>query len=213
MLKKVFSMSALGLAIFLPAAFATPIANNTGTTVLAGGSGFTGTLVADTGVQAFNTSAYVNGTLQQQVYRESGGSLDFYYLVTNSANSLDNIGRFTTNNFTGFSTNVSYLSIPTGATTPSDADRSGAGDTVGFNFHDAGGNTLAPGASSAWLEISTDATAFAFTGTSNIIDGGVGTVDTYSPTAATPEPMSMSLLGAGLAGFGLLSLRRRSAKK
>jgi len=211
MLKKLFSISAFGLAISLPAAFAAPVTNGGAVPVVpAGGSSMVGTQVADTGVLNFTTSQYVSGTLRQEVYKESSGTLDFYYLVSNNSSSVDNIGRLTTNNFAGFTTDVSYLT--TGGTAPTDSDRSGAGDTVGFDFKGPNGNTLAAGTSSAWIEISTNATSFAFIGSSNIIDGNVASVTTYSPTAA-PEPMSMSLLGAGLAGFGLLGLRRRSAKK
>ncbi len=210
MLKNLFSISAFGLAISLPTAFASPIANNTASpVVLAGGFGMVGTQVADTGVLSFNSSKYVSGTLEQKVFQEANGILDFYYLVHNNSSSIDNIGRLTTNDFTGFTTDVSYLT--TGGTAPTAADRSAGGDTVGFDFKGANGNTLAPGSNSAWIEISTDATSFAFIGSSNVIDGGVASVTTYSPTAA-PEPMSMSLLGAGLAGFGLLGLRRAAKK-
>jgi hypothetical protein len=210
MLKKLFTISAFGLAISLPSAFASPITNGGATTSVAISPGMVGTKVADTGVLSFSSSTFVSGTLEQQVYREAGGTLDFYYLVTNSASSKDNIGRMTTNNFAGFTTDVSYLL--SGGTMPTSADRSTAGDTIGFDFQVSGSNTLQPGTSSDWLEISTNATQFSLIGTSNVIDGGVGTVNTYSPTA-TPEPMSMSLMGAGLAGFGLLGLRRRAAKK
>lgn len=188
MLKKLISISAFGLAI-LPAAFAAPVTNGGSTPVVpAGGSTMVGTKVADTGVIAFTTSQYVSGTLEQEVYKESNGMLDFYYLVTNNASSVDSIGRLTTNNFTGFTTDVSYLT--TGGTAPNDSDRSGAGDTVGFDFHGVNGNTLAPGTSSAWIEISTNATSFNFLGTSNVIDGSVKSVDTYSPTAV-PEPSTL----------------------
>ncbi len=208
--KLLFSISTLGLAILLPAAFASPLSNNTASTdVDINASGFTGTQVADTGALPFATSRNVNGTLDQQVYRESGGTLDFYYLITNNASSIDNIGRMTTIDFTGFTTAVSYLIITNGIP-PSGADRSPSGDTVGFDFKDrSGNNTLAPGASSDWLEIATNANAFT-TGQTFVIDGGTGSVQTYAPTA-TPEPMSMSLLGVGLAGSALLGLRRRYA--
>lgn len=212
MLKKFFTTSIFALAISLPAAFATPIANNTSTAVAVNATGMVGTKVADTGVMSFTSSQFVSGTLQQQVYREDSGTLDFYYLVTNDASSIDGIARLTTTNFAGFTTDVSYLTTPAGGTAPTGANRSPAGNTIGFEFQVGGINVLNPNHSSAWLEISTNATEFNFNGISSVIDGGAANLTTYSPVA-TPEPMSMSLLGAGLAGFGLIGLRRRAAKK
>ena len=198
---KFFAIFSLSLAITLPVASADPVI---------AAPGVSGTEVADTGSLPFATSS-VSGTLDQQVYQEAGGTLDFYYVVSNSAMSLANIGRIAATNFTGFGTIVSYL--PSGNVAPTEADRSIPGDTVGFDFQAAGVNLIAPGQLSDFVEISTNATLFALVGTTSISDGGTATVTTYSPVAATPEPVSINLLAAGLAGLALIGSRLRQLEE
>ncbi len=197
MLPKLFALCSFSLAILLPSGFATTL------TLDPGASGFTGTERADTGVIPFSTtSPNVSGTLDQRVYQEAGGTLDFYYLVTNSSSSNQPVVRMTATNFTGFSLAVAYLTIPVGGIPPTGADRSPDGSTVGFD------DFLVPDNTSEWLEISTSATSFALTGTTDIIDLSGGTADgltTYSP-AAVPEPTSISLFVFGLAGFAIVGL-------
>lgn len=216
MVKKLFALSSFCLTISLPNAHASAL--TTDSVVLAvstNASDFLGTEVADTGVLPFVSSTSLSGTVEQRVYMESSGTLDFYYLISNSAASLGSIGHMTTTNFTGFSTGVSFLTIPIGGIPPSGASRSIAGDTVEFDFQGLNGDTLTPGASCAWLEISTNATLFALVGTTSVIDSTSATVTTYSPVtmlSQAPEPMTVALLSSGLAAIALLGARRRSLR-
>lgn len=212
MLKRLLCSSAFTLTILLPAAFAAPLTDGAQVSVTLDDPTFVGTELADTGALPFVTLSNANGTLEQLVYQEASGTLDFYYLVSNSSTSPENIVRITATNFTGFRVTVAFLAI--GGAPPTEADRSVAGDTVGFDFSGPNNPGVLPGSNSDWVEISTDATAFALSGTSNVIDrdGNAGSVTTFSPIT-TPEPISMNLMGVGVAGFGLLGLRRRSAKK
>lgn len=173
------------------------------------GSTFTGVELADTVLTFSTTSPNVSGTLEQRVYQQTGGTLNFYYLLGNNASSSLPIFRLTSSDFTGLGVAVADLSIPVGGLTPTEADRSADGSIVGFDVF------LLPGKGSEWLEISTSATAFALTGTTEVIDvsnGIVGSLTTYSPTPI-PEPLSLGLLAAGLAAVGLLALRRRETRE
>ena len=215
MTKKLLGLLIFALAVSLPSAYATTVSLAPGGTVTpppTNGSSFSGlTLVVDTGSEAFTTNTgLVSGTADIRVYREAGGTLDFFYLISNNASSSDAIGRVTAVNFAGFSTAVAYLTLPSSGIPPTEADRSsGAGDTIGFNFQ-SGGNTLVAGATSDWLEIQTNATNFK-TGSTQIIDGGIAAVNSYAPSSAVPEPMTMGLIGGGLALLGVARMRR--AKK
>ncbi len=221
MKKSLLFILAVGVSLAPSALFASsvPLAPGTGTTlgpptstpaVAAPGA----TPLADTGAMSFAaTDGAFSGTVDSQVYRDpTTGGLDFLYQVSNSLSSPDAIGRVTMTNFTGFTTAVNYVTS-SGTVAPLSANRLAAGDTVGFGFVNSSfQDVLVQGASSYWMEIDTNATSYALVGTTNVIDGGDATITTYAPTASTPEPMSMGLLGIGFAGLGLLRFRARNKK-
>src|SRR5688500_8828291 len=60
-------------------------------------------------VNAPFTSASFTGSLRSAVV-QNGSTLDFYYQVTNDANSTTSLGRETNFNFSGFATSVFYRS-------------------------------------------------------------------------------------------------------
>lgn len=88
-------------------------------------------------------------------------------------------------------------------------DRSADGGVVGFNYQNAA--NLTGTESTQLLVIQTNATSFT-AGLMSVQDqlsaNGVG----FQPSAATPEPVSMSLLGGGLALIGLGHWRRNNKK-
>lgn len=173
-----------------------------------------GSVVANTGTVkwSFTTATGTSsGTYDEVVVRDSaatavcptGGCLDFLLTVSNSSASHSAIERAT---LSGFSpafvfTDVGYVAgagkIPDFVNRPLPA-----GDTVGFNFIFTG---IVPGATSQFLDIQTNATAFA-PGNVSIIDSGTFTGTGFSAVTA-PEPGTLTLLGSGL--LGLAGLLRR----
>ena len=184
----------------------------------------TGTLLASVSVPYTAALGSPAGTLYSAVYRESGGTLDFYYQVTNLDTSkcggagqiaCDPIARETDVSFTGFLTSLGFRldggtfggPFVAGTVTPVTGDRNSVGDVVGFSFNPPDSRKIQPGQVSSVLIISTNATNFT-TGNSSIIDGGTITLGTFQPTSAVPEPTSFFLLSGGL--LALLGVRRYS---
>jgi hypothetical protein len=180
-----------------------------------------GTLLATLSVP-FTTSLGLNsGTLVSAVFREAGGTLDFYYQVTNNATApncgapgqqaCDSLTRETDTSFLGFVTATGFrtdgASLPggvfvNGSTVPVTADRNAVGNVVGFLFIPPTASAIQPGQSSTVLVISTDATNFK-AGNASVIDGGVTTVASFEP-AEIPEPASLLLVGPGLLALGVV---------
>lgn len=136
------------------------------------------------------------------------GDLDFVYQVTNSAASLDSIGRLTAIDFTGFQTDVGFTAtgsaIPgglfvDGTQAPQLVDRGLSGDTVGFGYNSIASSTFLPGTTSTALIIETNATMFA-PGHFNVIDGGVSTVSAFQPSVPDSGTTAL-LLGLGVIGL------------
>src|SRR4051812_47302379 len=98
---------ALALAGLTGAAQATPLAPNQtqmGFDTIQSAPG--GTLKAAMSEQIATPT--FTATLRSAVYDgpEQGTNLDFYYQISNSANSADSLTRVTASNFAGFTTNV-----------------------------------------------------------------------------------------------------------
>jgi hypothetical protein len=151
------------------------------------------------------SSGTTHGAIKTEVFRETGGTLDFYYIVFNAPDSAASVMREMDLNFSGWATSVAFRSdgsnVPgfvNGNIPPSSADRDISGATVGFNF---GG--VPPNQRSRVVVVSTD--AFYFAPGSTMIDSS-GPLATFQP--AVPEPGSFVLLGGGL--LALAVVRRRA---
>lgn len=168
-----------------------------------------------TGKDAFGNTRFF-GRLYIRVGREAGGTLNFYYQIANAVGSPDPIERLSTTDFSTFATDVNYFTdmaagAGVGSVKPHRGTRtSGDGRIVRFNFDDVisgGAGYVTPGAASNWMVIKTNARNYGVA-TTQLINGGVATVDTYSPTTApVPEPVTLAL---GASGLAVAWRRRRS---
>ena len=169
------------------------------------------TLLTTTGSQALSSGTFTaNAT--SWVYSDSAntfcaGCLDFVYMVARTGGN-DPIERITTGSFAGYSVDAGVVTSSPGFA-PLSVDRSADGGVVGFNYQNAA--NLTGTESTQLLVIQTNATSFT-AGLMSVQDrlsaNGVG----FQPSAAAPEPVSMSLLGGGLALIGLGRWRRNNKK-
>jgi hypothetical protein len=168
------------------------------------------TLLATTGSQALSSGTFTaNATAS--VYSDSGntfcaGCLDFVYMISRTGGN-DPIERITAGSFAGFLVDAGVVTSSPGFT-PVSVDRSANGSVIGFNYQNAANLTGTD--STQLLVIQTDATSY-MAGLLSVQDqlaaNGVG----FQP-ASTPEPISMSLLGGGLALIGFGRWRRNQKK-
>ncbi len=149
-----------------------------------------------TGVDV-DDKVWFTGFLTQRVYKESAGLL-FTYEFSNDADSLDAILLLSTQDFTGFTTDVDVE----GATDWT-LKRSLSGSTLSFL---AAGDGVLPDDASPLLWVQTNANYYTF-GSTQLQDGGNARVSTYAPSAV-PEVSSMMLLGMGI--LGLFGFRRKA---
>ena len=150
--------------------------------------------------------------------------LTFAYQVSDTGGVAAGTGiieDLTASAFSGFTTDVGDDSLAiaaspfiAGGTAPATVDRSlsGPGAVISFDYPNTVGGTsdIVPGDHSSVLIVETNATRFT-TGLFSAIDGATATVNAYAPSAASPEPASMALIGSAL--IGLSFLRKRSHRK
>lgn len=178
-----------------------------------------GALLADmmTPYSFTTTAGTTRGTVESAVYRESGGSVDFYFQVANSPASATAITLEINTSYEGFATDVYYRtdggSFPLTGTTfidgtlgkaPVAADRDATGSVVRFDFGTSDARNIHPGETSEVLIIATNASLFA-PGNAVVSDGGGQIVASFQPTTGIPEPGSMMLMGGGLLALAAIS--------
>jgi hypothetical protein len=165
------------------------------------------TLLASTGVQALSSGSFTaNAT--SWVYADTGntfcsGCLDFVYQITRTGGS-DSIERITAGSFTGFQTDVGFVTGSVGVTTTG-LDRSSSGGVIGWAY--AGASALTGSQGTRLLIVETD-TKFFTTGVLSVQDGLTANGVAFQATSV-PEPISMAMLGGGLAFLGMLRFRRK----
>jgi hypothetical protein len=177
---------------------------------------FPGTLLASLSAPFVTTLGDDSGTVVSAVFREAGGTLDFYYQLTNNLTApncggggqltCDSVSSVTATSFAGFATALGFRvdgsTLPAGVfadgtVVPVTADRSLNGSVVGFHFNPPVVANILPGQTSNVLVIATNGTNFT-AGNFSLISGGVTTVAAFQPSGTVPEPASLLLLGFGL---------------
>ena len=201
-------------AVTVGAAHAVPLIPDTWTP-LPGISTIPGTVMQDV-LTPFSFSAdggTISGEVQNRVTLKSDGTYLFEWRVFNDASSAGAIQDLRLGNFITDAYDGNWESAGLGDVNPTQAYlfSGGAGD-VNFNFSQpTGASSLAPGLSSFFFYLNTDATHYAKTALYDLTNVGQsqisGEFNTFAP-AATPEPASMGALGVGI--IALCRRRKRS---
>ena len=209
MLKKLsFGLAACALTMTSLATASVLTPGSSGTPDAFSNAGWT--LLATTGSQALSSGTFTaNATAS--VYSDSAntfcaGCLDFVYMVTRTGGN-DPIERITAGNFAGYLVDAGVVASSPGFG-PNSVNRSADGGVVGFNYQST---NLTGTDSTQLLVVQTNATNY-MAGLLSIQDQQSANDLGFQPAAATPEPVSMTLLGGGLALLGAVRLRKKNKK-
>jgi hypothetical protein len=159
----------------------------------------------------------INGMVQSRVVRENvAGTLDFYWRINVTDSSSDlGVSTFRLGNFgVANLTDADWRLDGVGTAAPDFARLFSASavpdGAVNFSIL----NGVAAGASSRFFFLHTNATAFAQTGSFDLLTTGPqqlsSVYSTFAPSAV-PEPSSLVMAVAGLAALGVVLRRARQA--
>ncbi len=197
----------VGLGIGASAAFASDCPPGSSTCTLTDFTGSqpgtdetdtSGTLTGANFSASYKMAAYYDN--ESNVY--CGGCIDFYVQVTNDPASASDITEVSLSDFQGVQTDMGSRTdgseVPgsgfdDGGQTPDNGARSTEGDTITWQF--GSGNGVAPGETSAVLDVQTTATSYDDNGTASAGDGssaagGTGLEPTGTKIFTTADPSS-----------------------
>ncbi|MEJ1937343.1 hypothetical protein WDZ92_44680, partial [Nostoc sp. NIES-2111] len=166
-------------------------------------------VVIDSKLDTFSfagVSGTIAGTITSRVVRAVDGTLDFYWQVTSTPNSSDDLGSFRLGNLFTPEYRVNWRSDGAGNRAPVSATRFSGAQSSDFNFNfRTVGETgalqgLGAGETSYFMFLDTSATAYDTSGLMDVADLNFARISslfsTFAPTAATvPEPGSLALAG------------------
>jgi hypothetical protein len=167
-----------------------------------------------------SSATRIVGRFNEAVYLEAGGTYDFAYQVSVTANgSHGNVANFSVADFTNVLTNVAstnggpngLMPFPLGNNALNTASRSADGSTLTF----VPTSPLRANSTSYVALVRTDATSFdqfgSVTFTNSSTGGSFGISGTFEPIAPpVPEPVTLVLWGGSFAGLACIgALRRR----
>lgn len=228
MKRLVFALAAAASTLAIaPAANATVLVNDaTGVAFSAFDVTTQGSLLASQETGLLGATTYT-GFMRSAVYRNTLGTLDFYFQVAVSTiNAGDEVFNLTASSFMGYSvdalvagTDIDGAGIFTAANNPNTQGPAGSTTTASRNFSgsvvraDFGANGLeAAGQTSAIYVFRTNATNFNLGGTFTTQDGSTAQRPNYAPIGpAVPEPATWAMMLMGFGAMGaMLRSRRRS---
>jgi hypothetical protein len=170
-------------------------------------------ILPDTVTFSFSTTT-ISGVVTSEAVLDSGtNDVDLFYKVSNSPTSTDGITSLAVTGLYPSQLQATGEGNEGSGISPSLTAFNGGGPTYDFYFQNfapiAPGTPIAPGGTSVWLELPTNATAVT-AGLVAVQDGSDATGPGLS-VSPVPLPASCLLLVAALGGLGILGLKPRTA--